>query len=79
MSHTIPKGLAASARSFAIATEPEMKVIEEVKTTPIHQTVADRLAPRPEEDGGGKDALEALHHAPIVAAIFGKAEEFQHL
>jgi hypothetical protein len=56
-----------------------MNFIEEVKSRPVNQLAAARLVLRAKEDGGSKDALEALHHAVVVAAILGKAEELQHL
>ena len=59
--------------------EPEVDVIEEVEARPIDQPVAGRLLFRTEEDRRGKDTLEALHHAAIIAAVLGEPEELQHL
>ncbi|MGA2078026.1 MAG: HEAT repeat domain-containing protein [Terriglobia bacterium] len=69
----------ANRSGSAVLVEPEMNFIEEVKSRPVNQLAAARLVLRAKEDGGSKDALEALHHAVVVAAILGKAEELQHL
>lgn len=56
-----------------------MNLLKEVKAHPVNQSAAVRLVLRSEKDGGGKDALEALHRATAIAAVLGKAEEVQHL
>ena len=68
-----------SRSGFVVFGEPEMNFIEKVKTRPVYQTVAARLILCSEKDGGSKDALEALHHAPVIAAILGEPEELQYL
>ena len=66
-------------RGFAVFGEPEMNLIKEVKTRPVNQTAFARLILCSEKDGGSEDALEALHHAPVIPAILGEVEELQHL
>ncbi len=59
--------------------EPEMKSIEEVKTGPVKQVATGRLIFGTEEYGRGKYPLEAVDYAPVVASVFRKAKEFEHL
>ena len=59
--------------------EPEVEAIEEVETRPIDQPGTGWLLFGAEEDGRGKDALEALDDAAVIAAVLGKPEELQHL
>jgi len=42
-----------------------------VEACPINQVAAGGLVVGPEEDGRGKDALEALNQAAVIAAILG--------
>ena len=66
-------------KGFAVFGESEMNLIKEVKARPVNHWAAPRLVIGPEKDGGRKDALEALHHAPVIPAILGEAEEREHL
>ena len=59
--------------------KPEVNAIEEVEARPIDQAAAGGLLFGPEEDGGGKKALEALNQASVIAAVLGKAEELEDL
>ena len=62
-----------------VVVEPKPHPIEEVKAGSINQAAAVGLVFGPKEDGGGKDTMEALHDAAIMAAVLGKAEEVEHL
>jgi hypothetical protein len=59
--------------------KPAKSFIEEVKAGSIYQTATAGLVFSSEEDGGGKDTLEALHDSAIMAAVLGEAEEVEHL
>ena len=59
--------------------EPEVNLIKKVESSPLNQLASGRLLFGAEEDGRGKDALEALDDAAVIAAVLGKPEELQHL
>ena len=59
--------------------EPEMKLIKKMKARPIHERGTLRLIIRSEKDGRSKYALKALHHPPVISAIFGETKKVQHL
>ncbi len=59
--------------------KPKLHLVEEMETHPIDKTVSPWLIFGSEENGRGKDALEALHDAAVMAAILGEAEEIKHL
>ncbi|MGA3166089.1 MAG: hypothetical protein ABSF14_08205 [Terriglobia bacterium] len=50
-----------------------------MKARPIYDAHSVGLVVIPEEDGRGKDPLEALNYATIVEAIFGKVKEIEDL
>lgn len=66
-------------RGLIVIVEPKSNPVEEVKACPVGDAVSTGLIVGAKEDGRCKDALEALHDPAIMAAIFGKTEEVQHL
>ena len=78
-SNRVPMLAGCAGTTLLPFCKPEMKVIKEMKSCPADQMIPCRLIFRTEEDGGRKDALKALCHAPVVPAILGKPEEVQNL
>jgi hypothetical protein len=64
---------------LCIAVEPKLNAIKEVEPGPVRQTISAFLVLGAKEDRCGKNTLETLHNALIVAAVFGETEEIQHL
>lgn len=59
--------------------KPKVGVVKKVEPGPVEQRLAVRVSIRAKENCRGKDSLEALDDPGVVAAIFGKMEEAQHL
>ena len=53
--------------------------VEEVKTRPVDNWCSVGLVFISEEDGGGKNALEAFNEATVVWAVLRKAEGIEQL
>lgn len=64
--------------SFAFV-KPEVHSINEVEPGPIEDKLAIGFVAGSEEDGGGEDPLEALHHAAVPLAILEKMKEIEQL
>src|SRR5215831_11027690 len=68
------------ARWEGFATvEPQAKVIEEVKATPVQHRGLARLIIGLKENGCGKNPPKALQEAAVMGTVLGKLEEVQHL
>jgi len=78
-SHSVRVVACWDGRALAPFRAPEMKLIKKMKARPIHERGTGRLMLRSEKDGRGKYPLEGLHHAPVIAAIFGEAKKVEHL
>ena len=62
-----------------VVVKPKPHPVEEMKASPINQATAGGVVLGPEEDRGGKDAMETLDDSAIMAAVLGQAEEVEHL
>ena len=65
-------------RGLIVIVEPKSNPVE-MKTRPVGDRVATGLIVGAKKDGRCEAPLEALHHAAIMAAVFGKTKEVQHL
>jgi hypothetical protein len=72
-------GCCGSGGQLSIVVEPELEAVEEVEAGPVRQTISTLLVLGAKEDGCGKNTLETLHNAAIVATVFGEMEEIEHL
>jgi|SRR5579875_1128686 len=59
--------------------EPKMKLIKEMKASPVDQMIPIGLVVGSEEDRRSEDSLKALCDAPVVSAVLRQPEKFQHL
>ena len=62
-----------------LQSEPEVEMIEKVKTRGINQAIRVGVIVGAEEDRCCENSLEALNHPPVVATIGRKTEEVEHL
>ena len=59
--------------------EPQVEMIEKVKSRGINQAIHIGVIVGAEEDRGCEDSLEALNHPTIMTTIGRKSEEIEHL
>jgi len=62
-----------------VISEPGVKLIKKVKTSPIDHTIAAGLVFGTEENRRSKNPLKALRAPAVISTIFRESEEVEHL
>ncbi len=62
-----------------VISEPNVKLVEEMKASPVDQTTAMGVFVHSEKDRRSEDSLKAFGDAAVISAVFRHSEEVQHL